>query len=170
MRRQIASMTAVLLVTAACAGRVTRAVAILAPASGSRVTGTATFTERGDVTEIVIEARNLSAGPHGVHVHERGDCSAPDASSAGDHFNPGGGAHGAPGEAHHHGGDLGNLEVGSDGVGALRLETDALTVARGAAAVLGRAVVIHAGPDDLVSQPGGNAGARTACGRIEIAR
>jgi superoxide dismutase, Cu-Zn family len=160
---------ALALCSAACAGHVTQAVAVLRPASGSQVTGTATFTERDDVTTVVIEARDLTPGLHGVHVHTRGDCSAPDASSAGDHFNPEGGTHGAPGHAHGHGGDLGNLEAGADGTGTLRMETDALTVSRGARAVLGRAVVVHASSDDLSSQPGGNAGARVACGVIEPA-
>jgi Cu-Zn family superoxide dismutase len=142
----------------------------IAPASGSEVTGTATFTQEGDQVAVRIEAKNLTPGKHGVHVHEKGDCSAPDATSAGPHFNPAGAPHGAPGTEHRHPGDFGNMEVGADGTGTLTLTVGDLTIGEGPNAVVGRAIVIHADPDDLTSQPAGNAGARVGCGVIQAAQ
>jgi Cu-Zn family superoxide dismutase len=114
----------------------------------------------------VIDVGGLSPGKHGAHVHEKGDCSAHDAKSAGEHFNPEGHPHGLPPREPRHIGDFGNIEVGEDGRGHLD------TVAPGANlrendphSFVGRAMVIHAKPDDG-SQPSGNAGERIGCGEI----
>jgi Cu-Zn family superoxide dismutase len=154
---------------AACARPAHRAIATFQPVAGSRVAGTATFTERDDgLTMVVVRARNLTPGGHGVHVHEHGDCSAPDASSAGDHFNPDGGEHGHPAHHHHHGGDLGNLIAGEDGSGVLEVKTDALSVQPGPRSVVGRSIIIHEAVDDLMTQPGGASGDRIGCGLIQL--
>ncbi len=141
----------------------------IAAASGSTVAGTATFTQEGDKVAVRIEARNLTPGKHGVHVHEKGDCSAPDATSAGGHFNPAGAPHGGPDAEHRHPGDFGNMEVGADGTGTLTLTTDRLSLGQGAHSVIGKAIIIHADPDDLATQPTGNAGGRVGCGVIQAA-
>ena len=158
----------VALSAAACSRGSTPATATLAPKSGSQVTGSATFTEKDGNLEITVEGRSLSPGKHGVHVHEKGDCSAADASSAGGHFNPGEGTHGGPIDPTRHAGDLGNLEAGPDGRGTLTITTDALTVSPGERSVVGRAIVIHGDSDDFLTQPTGNSGGVVACGVIEL--
>jgi Cu-Zn family superoxide dismutase len=136
--------------------------------SGSNVTGTATFTELstgGVRAQVRIE--NAPPGTHGLHIHEKGDCSAPDASSAGGHFNPGGMPHAGPGELKRHAGDLGNIEIKPDGTGNLELTSDLLTVKPGPNSVVGKSVVFHEKVDDLKTQPTGNAGGRLGCGVIQ---
>ncbi len=136
--------------------------------SGSRVTGHAVFTELasgGVKAEIWIE--NATPGTHGLHIHEKGDCSAPDGTSAGGHFNAAGNPHAAPTDAKHHNGDLGNIEVGADGKGHLVITSDLLTVKPGPNSVVGRAVVFHEKADDLKTQPTGNAGGRFGCGVVQ---
>ena len=130
--------------------------------------GWATFTERstGGVA-VVVHIENAPPGIHGLHVHEKGDCSAPDASSAGGHFNPGGDPHAGPTEMHRHAGDLGNITIEANGTGHLELVTDLLTVRPGPNSVVGRAVVFHEKADDLKTQPTGNAGGRFGCGVIQ---
>jgi Cu-Zn family superoxide dismutase len=142
------------------------AVAEMKPASGSKVAGTVTFTEKDGKTEVAIDLTGLKPGDHGIHIHEKGDCSAPDAKSAGDHFNPAKAPHGAPDAAQHHAGDLGNITAGEDGTVKKTVTVDFLTVAEGEKSAVGRAVIVHEKADDLKSQPAGNAGARVACGVV----
>src|SRR3984893_1352497 len=97
------------------AQEVMKAAAQLEPKSGSQVTGTVTFTKVGDEIQVVADIQNLKPGKHGFHIHEKGDCSAPDASSAGAHFNPTHQHHGGPSTAEHHAGDLGNITPDSSG-------------------------------------------------------
>jgi len=134
--------------------------------SGSSLTGTATFTQNGDAVHVIVDVTNAPEGVHAVHLHEKGDCSAPDATSAGGHFNPGHMEHGSPDAASHHAGDFGNMTVGGDGHGHLELDTRMLTVTPGERSVAGRAVVVHAKEDDMKTQPTGNAGGRIGCGVV----
>ena len=108
----------------------------------------------------------IEPGDHAIHIHEKGDCSAPDAKSAGDHFNPTKAPHGAPDAPQHHAGDLGNLTAGEDGVAQKTVTVDFVTVADGEKSAVGKAVVVHEKPDDMKSQPAGNAGARISCGVV----
>src|SRR5688500_9497923 len=142
--------------------------ATIEPRSGSNVRGWAAFTDRstgGVRVEVHIE--NAPPGVHGLHVHERGDCSAPDASSAGAHFNPGGMPHAAPGETRRHAGDLGNITVEANGTGHLELVTDLLTVRPGPNSVVGKSVIFHEKADDMKTQPTGDAGGRLGCGVVQ---
>ncbi|HLS85965.1 MAG TPA: superoxide dismutase family protein [Burkholderiales bacterium] len=143
-----------------------RATAQLKPASGSKTIGEATFEQTGDnKVRIFLFAQGLKPNAqHAVHIHEVGDCSAPDASSAKGHFNPTGKPHGAPGSGH--AGDLPMLKANAKGRGNINYEAPGLTVTSGPGSVVGRAIVIHADPDDFKSQPAGNSGARIACGVI----
>ncbi len=136
--------------------------------SGSKVTGKAVFTELpsgGVKVEVWVE--NAAPGTHGLHLHEKGDCSAADASSAGPHFNAAGNPHAAPADRARHNGDLGNIEVGADGKGHLEITSDMLTVKPGANSVVGKSVVFHEKADDLKSQPAGAAGGRFGCGVVQ---
>ncbi len=140
--------------------------ATFASADGE-IQGSASFTDTADGVEIHVQVEGAPPGTHGLHIHETGDCSAADFTSAGGHFNPDGAAHGGPDDLERHAGDLGNIEIDDAGSGHLGLTSDLVTVAEGPNSVVGRAVILHADADDLVSQPTGAAGARLACGVIE---
>lgn len=153
---------------AACAGtpQPPTAVAMLNPTQGEKANGVVRLAQEGD--RVVIRARvsGLVAGrEHGFHVHEKGDCSAPDASSAGEHLNPQGKPHG-PQHAEHHAGDLPSLKADASGVAATSFEVKGTLLGAGAADLIGKALVVHADPDDYMTQPSGNAGRRIACGVI----
>jgi Cu-Zn family superoxide dismutase len=106
-------------------------------------------------------------GEFGFHVHEKGDCSAPDASSAGEHFNPSNAPHGDPHGAAHHAGDMLNVKSDADGTAKVEAHVNGISLERGSPnGVLGRAVILHEKPDDYATQPSGNSGARIACGVI----
>lgn len=144
------------------------ATAELKAASDSEAGGTLAFAQDDGYLRITGEINGLSPGLHGLHVHEIGDCSAPDASSAGNHYAPRSSQHGAPTQTDelHHAGDLGNIVAGADGRATVDAIDDGLTLS-GPETIVGRAIVVHADPDDLVSQPAGNSGDRVACGVVE---
>ncbi|MEP7208649.1 MAG: superoxide dismutase family protein [Casimicrobiaceae bacterium] len=142
------------------------ALADLAPTKGNSVRGTVTFTQRGDHVLVVADVTGLSPGSHGFHIHEKGDCSADDATSAGGHFNPLGKPHAAPGTTDRHAGDMPMLVADANGVARLSTEIDVVTIAGGAADLLGKGLVVHKDADDFKTQPTGNSGARVACGVI----
>jgi superoxide dismutase, Cu-Zn family len=133
--------------------------------SGSAVSGTVNFSEKDGRLRIEAKVAGLTPGEHGFHIHEAGDCSAPDASSAKGHFNPSGKAHGHFASDEHHGGDMPSLIANAQGEAIYTAELRGLTLS-GETGVLGRSVVIHADPDDYKSQPAGNSGKRIACGVI----
>ncbi|MBD3627326.1 superoxide dismutase family protein [Cyclobacterium sp.] len=145
------------------------AVAVISGASGSNVSGSATFTElENGKVRLVIQVENLSEGEHALHLHENGDCSAADATSAGGHWNPTDDPHGKRGEDEYHSGDIDNMVVGEDGVGAVEMEVEGWTIGDGGSSdILNKAVIIHADADDFTSQPSGAAGSRVACGVIQ---
>jgi Cu-Zn family superoxide dismutase len=144
------------------------ATAQLEPVGDSGLAGTVTFAQLEDTLRIEASITGAPAGEHGFHIHETGDCSAPDASSAGGHFSPDADPHGAPTDlpAQHHAGDLGNLKAGPGGTVEVVREDAELSLV-GTYGVVGKAVIVHGGADDLVSQPSGDAGDRIACGVIE---
>lgn len=148
---------------------VQKAVAVLSPASNSKVTGTITFTKSGDEVKVVADIAGLSPGKHGFHIHEFGDCSAPDAASAGSHFNPGQRQHGAPDATDRHAGDLGNIDADQSGKAHLEL-SDKMMKMTGSDSIIGHAVIVHEKADDLKTQPTGDAGGRLACGVIGIGK
>jgi Cu-Zn family superoxide dismutase len=146
-----------------------RAVAVLEAKSGSEMTGEAFFVPKGGELSFGIHIENASPGEHAVHIHELGDCSAADASSAGEHWNPTAQDHGKWGVEPFHLGDIGNIEVGSDGDGSLSLTTDLWSLEQnGESSVLEKAIVVHEQADDFTTQPGGDAGDRLACGVIQL--
>ena len=145
------------------------AVAHLKPAANSKVTGTVQFIPTDKGVRVVAHVVNLTPGDHGFHVHEKGDLSAPDFTSAGPHFNPTGDPHAGPHDERRHMGDLGNLEANSDGVAKLDYVDHHLKL-EGEHSIMGRSVIVHAGKDDLKSQPSGDSGARVAGGKIEAVK
>jgi Cu-Zn family superoxide dismutase len=142
------------------------AMATLSPTQGNSVRGTVTFQDMGDHVMAHVRVSGLQPNSaHGFHVHEKGDCSSPDATSAGGHFNPTGRPHG-PQDAEHHAGDMPNLRADGSGNAEVQQVLRGMSVGSGVADITGRAVVVHAQPDDYKSQPAGNSGARVACGVI----
>lgn len=141
------------------------ATAVMAPTEGNKVSGQVRFVRKGNDTLVEISLRNLTPGEHGIHIHERGDCGSPDGLSAGAHYNPTGVSHGGL-EGVHHLGDLGNITAGADGTVNLNFHLKDLKLS-GEPNISGRAVIVHAAPDDFKTQPTGNSGKRLACGVIE---
>jgi superoxide dismutase, Cu-Zn family len=128
--------------------------------------GTIGFVELGGSVVMTARLAGLPAGPHGFHIHEKGDCGGKHAVNAGGHFNPTGAKHGPPESSMRHAGDLGNLTVDKDGNATFEMSTDSMTVKAGADSVIGRAIVIHARKDDGKTQPSGASGDPIACGVI----
>jgi Cu-Zn family superoxide dismutase len=158
-------LLAAALALSACA-RTQAAGTTLESKSGSTVTGSATFSEDGNQVTLKLNVMGASPGAHGAHIHELGDCSAVDASSAGAHWNPTTKVHGTP-DPEHHLGDLGNIQIGQDGRGSLTISKAQWTIGDGTSTdVVGKALVIHADEDDLKTDPAGASGARQACGVI----
>ena len=147
-----------------------KAIAVLHPTADNKVGGTVTFTEEADGVRVQADITGLTAGKHGFHVHEFGDCSAPDLTSAGSHFNPTKKPHAGPDDANRHVGDMGNIEADASGAAKLDYVDHEISLTNDQSCVIGRSVVIHAKPDDLKSQPAGDSGARIACGVIGIAK
>jgi Cu-Zn family superoxide dismutase len=141
-----------------------QAVAVLASTSGSDTRGIIMFDQKDDHLHITGKVINLEPGKHGFHIHEYGDLTKADGTSAGGHYAPEGHEHGAPGKSSH-AGDLGNITANEQGTAMIDLKAKDLKLHL----ILGRAVVVHAGEDDLTSQPSGAAGPRVGVGVIGIA-
>jgi Cu-Zn family superoxide dismutase len=136
----------------------------LQPTTGNTAAGTVWFIADGGDVRIRGRVTGLKANQeHGFHVHEKGDCSSPDAMSAGGHLNPGAKPHGPP-SGEHHAGDLPALRA--DAAGTATLDSRVRGLAGGPTEFAGKALIVHLSPDDYTTQPTGNSGARIACGVI----
>ena len=172
--KRVMVVAAVMLILGGCAS-ITQpaatgniAVADVKNANGQSI-GMATLTEVPGGVRIVMDVKGLPPGPKGVHIHEGGKCEAPQFTSAGDHFNPDKKQHGLMNPQGQHAGDLPNITIAADGAGRLETTTNRVTLASGATSIFdadGSALVIHAAPDDFVTDPTGNSGGRSACGVI----
>lgn len=142
--------------------------AVLVATSGSTVSGTLKFREVKDrVVHITGTIEGLTPGKHGFHIHVNGNCDSADGASAGGHYAPASGRHGAPDSAQRHMGDLGNIVADENGRAEVDVTASGITIAlMGTASVGDRSIVVHAAEDDF-SEPAGNSGARVACGVIE---
>ncbi len=145
------------------------ATAQLQPTKDSTVAGTINFSlvdgqlrASGDISGLKPDSE------HGFHIHEKGDCSAPDGSSAGGHFNPGSSEHGSVSTAMHHGGDMPNIKADAQGNAHIDgpVASNVNVGVGDAFDIVGRGLIVHADPDDYKTQPTGNAGARLACAVI----
>ncbi|MDB6123614.1 MAG: superoxide dismutase copper/zinc binding protein [Pedosphaera sp.] len=143
-----------------------KAIVHLNPTQGHKANGIVTFTTVTNGVRVQAGLMGLDPGTHAFHVHEIGDCSAPDASSAGPHFNPTGTPHGGPESAHRHLGDLGNFTADANGEAHLDFIDSHLSLT-GTNSIIGRSLIVHAGADDYTTQPAGNSGPRIACGVIQ---
>jgi Cu-Zn family superoxide dismutase len=145
------------------------ATASLAATEGSTVSGDLRFEAMDGGVHVTGRLVRLEPySTHGFHVHETGDCSAPDGTSAGGHFNPAGTEHGRVGTPTHHAGDSDNITADAQGTATVDNRLEGATLGDGAATdIVGKGVIVHAGADDYTSQPTGDAGARLACGVIQ---
>jgi Cu-Zn family superoxide dismutase len=142
---------------------------MLSPKSDSNVEGTINFTEKNGMVTMVGTITGLEEGEHAIHIHQTADCSSADGTSAGGHWNPTGQPHGAWGDASgYHKGDIGNFNVNANGRGEVTMTTDEWCIGcdDDTKDILGKAIIVHIGVDDLTSQPSGAAGARVACAGI----
>jgi Cu-Zn family superoxide dismutase len=146
----------------------TSAIAMISPASASTCHGTVKFQQDGANVKVTADLEGVPPGVHGFHIHEFGDCSAPDATSAGSHYDAAGTMHhGKPEDMMKHSGDLGNLTADADGKAHYEITVSGLSISGGSAPILGRGVIVHAKADDF-GQPVGNAGGRIGCGVIGV--
>lgn len=167
MRQAIAIAGAMLL--AGCATMTPAgpsAIADLTPTKGNGAKGSVAFTRQGPRVTMVADVSGLTPGSHGFHIHEKGDCTAEDAASAGGHFNPAGKPHADPATLDRHAGDMPMLVADASGNARLTTTLDIVTIGEGAADIVGRSVIVHKDADDYKTQPTGNSGARVACGVI----
>lgn len=139
-------------------------IATVHPTEGNTASGVVRFDAVEGGVQVSGEITGISPGLHGFHIHQYGDCSAANGTSAGGHFNPADVDHAGPDAEVSHMGDLGNIEANAEGVAAF----DALYPAVDMAMITGRGLIVHAGEDDLVSQPTGAAGSRLGCGVIGV--
>ncbi len=145
------------------------AMADLQPTKDSTVKGSIRFTVVDGRLHASGDISGLKPGSeHGFHIHEKGDCSAPDGTSAGGHFNPGDAQHGSIDAAAHHGGDMPNIVADAQGNAHVDGPVSSnVNAGKGDGFdIIGRGLIVHADPDDYHSQPTGNAGARLACAVI----
>ena len=149
--------------------KITKAVCVVHPTKGHNAHGIVTFTKVKDGIKVVANIEGLKPGKHGFHIHEYGDCSALDGTSAGGHFNPEGVKHGGPMDKVRHVGDMGNITADANGKAHFEWTDDLLSF-WGPHSIIGRGLIVHAGTDDLHSQPTGAAGPRAGCGVIGIAK
>jgi superoxide dismutase, Cu-Zn family len=167
MKRHLPLIFAAALVAAGCASHAKSnpmAIATLAPTANQTANGTVHFMELNDgAVEVDVDLKNVPPGTHGFHIHDKGDCGD-NGNAAGGHFNPTGAQHGAPTAPSHHAGDFGNATADANGNIKMKFATRAITVSPSSSSVVGHAVVLHGNPDDLTTQPSGNAGPRIACG------
>jgi Cu-Zn family superoxide dismutase len=168
--KKLVLLSIAVLILASCASMSSgpSASATLSPTSGSTASGTVTFMERADGSvDVTVHLTGVPQGVHGFHVHDKGDCGD-NGNAAGGHFNPTTVAHGAPTADPHHAGDFGNVTADASGVVDTKFNTRSITVTAGANSVVGHALILHGNPDDLTTQPSGNAGPRIACGIAQM--
>jgi Cu-Zn family superoxide dismutase len=144
------------------------AVAQIAPTQGNTGTGSLALSPSGEGVHISGAIQGLKPDAEfGFHVHEKGDCSAPDGSSAGGHFNPAQAQHGNPTGGAHHAGDMVNIKSNAEGVAQVDTTATGTTLHGDPSTdIMGKAIVVHESPDDYTTQPSGNSGKRVACGVI----
>jgi Cu-Zn family superoxide dismutase len=139
------------------------------PKSDSNVSGNVIFKEQNGFVTMTVMLNGLTEGTHAIHIHEKADCSSPDGTSAGGHWNPTAQPHGKwKSPEGFHKGDIGNIEVGPDGKGTITMSTDEWCIGCGDPNkdILGKGIIVHDAADDFVTQPTGNAGGRISCGGI----
>ncbi|WP_459926191.1 superoxide dismutase family protein [Flavobacterium covae] len=171
MKKKIVSSLFILGLCASCqSSHVTKneIKVVLNSKSDSQVTGTAIFSEKNGIITMVANMSGLTPGEHAIHLHEKADCSAPDGTSTGGHWNPTFKKHGKWGQAEYHRGDIGNFTADDKGNAVVTFSTNEWCIGCGDPArdITGKGLIVHKGVDDFTTQPTGNAGGRIACAGI----
>lgn len=141
----------------------------LSAKSNSKTSGEISLTERNGIVTLEANIYGLEPGTHAIHLHEKADCSSSDGKSTGGHWNPTFESHGTwQNDTGFHRGDIGNFEANNHGYGMIKFSTDLWCIGceDPVKNILGKAVIVHQGADDLTSQPSGAAGARVSCAGI----
>lgn len=156
--------------TSASAEATAGAAVQLSPTQGNTANGGLKLTSAGTGVKLSGMLQGLKPNSEfGFHFHEKGDCSAPDATSAGAHFNPTSQDHGNPQAQPHHAGDMLNVKSDAQGVAEVSIDNPDVSLQTGQPNdIIGKALVLHAKPDDYTTQPSGNSGDRIACGVVAI--
>lgn len=169
LRPHVPTLLLVLTSLAGCAALESppQATTTLAPTRGQDTRGTVRWVQQGDHVVVTAVVSGLRPGQeHGFHVHDKGDCSSGDGMSTGGHFNPTGTPHG-PQHGPHHAGDLPALKADAQGRAEVTFHLEGVTLRPGPTSLIGRGLIVHAGPDDYTTQPTGNAGPRLACAVLQ---
>ncbi|MEC5394139.1 superoxide dismutase family protein [Bergeyella sp. RCAD1439] len=167
MKTSVISAIALTLALASCT---TTKTYTIAAKSGTQTQGTAKFTQKGNTVELDMNVYNLTPNSlHASHIHEFGDCSSADGTSAGGHWNPTNEKHGKWASHEHHAGDLGNLKADEKGTARMVMKTDKWCIGckDETKNIIGKSIIIHAKADDFKTQPTGNAGGRIGCVEIK---
>jgi Cu-Zn family superoxide dismutase len=169
MKKTALALSALFVVAGCASTKRPMAMAMLVPAGSQSARGMVHLQElKGGGVEVDLDLMGVPAGVHGFHVHEVGDCGN-NGQNAGGHFNPAGVIHGAPEAVSHHAGDFGNVTADASGNVKMKFTTNSISLKEGTSNyAVGRAIVLHANPDDLMTQPTGNAGGRIACGVVNV--
>lgn len=141
------------------------AVSVVHAINGSEVSGTVTFEKTEIGVRVSASLSGLTGQKHGFHIHQFGNCTAADGTSAGGHFNPGDAEHAGPEAMNRHMGDMGNITADEEGNATMEYVDNTIEMEE----IIGRGIIVHGGEDDLQSQPSGAAGPRIGCGVIGIA-
>lgn len=144
----------------------THGVAVMMASKGQKVSGVLQLQETDEGVHVWGEIKELTPGEHGFHIHEFGDLRSDDGTATGSHFSSPGHAHGDINTQKGHEGDFGNITADDKGVAKIDLVAHGMKLQN----VLGRAFVVHAGKDDLMTQPSGNSGARIGVALIGVAK
>ena len=145
------------------------AIAHIKGLNSNPINGVAKFVEENGLVTLVVKLRDADSESLAIHIHEYGNCDSVDGKSAGGHWNPTNEDHGKWGVPPFHSGDIGNINIDENNTANFKLKDlfKRWSISNpGKSNIIGRAIIVHSGVDDYISQPSGAAGSRIGCGVI----